>query len=127
SVRPGSPFAVEASKVPFSNRGLGGRFPMRFNIHAYPRRGTLRAGSGLALVTRWALDVKRALLMAAVLAATASGTWEMTAKSDEGMWLLDSPPRKLLEERYRFKLTDEWRDRAMKASVRFTNGGSGGF
>src|SRR5262249_13053074 len=32
-----------------------------------------------------------------------------------------------LEARHKFKLTDEWQARAMKASVRFNNGGSGGF
>src|SRR5207248_977087 len=40
---------------------------------------------------------------------------------------LDALPRKLLQERHQFKLTDDWRDRALKASVRFNNGGSGGF
>jgi hypothetical protein len=48
-------------------------------------------------------------------------------QADEGMWLLSAPPHKMLEARHKFKLTDEWRARAMKASVRFNNGGSGGF
>jgi hypothetical protein len=48
-------------------------------------------------------------------------------QADEGMWLLSAPPYKLLETRHKFTLTDEWRTRAMKASVRFNNGGSGGF
>src|SRR5947209_17540289 len=74
--------------------------------------------------------VKPTLFMAAILAAAASlctfgGPDKVQA--DEGMWLLDALPRKLLEERHRFKLTDNFRDRAMKASVRFNNGGSGGF
>src|SRR5262245_57528250 len=47
--------------------------------------------------------------------------------ADEGMWLLNAPPRKLLEERHKFKLTDDWLERAMKASVRFNSGGSGAF
>jgi hypothetical protein len=47
--------------------------------------------------------------------------------ADEGMWLLSAPPVKLLQEKHHFTLTDEWRMRAMKASVRFNNGGSGGF
>jgi hypothetical protein len=65
--------------------------------------------------------------MAAILAATVLGLWETMVQADEGMWLMDAPPRKLLQRRHHFKLTDEWRDRAMKASVRFNNGGSGGF
>ncbi len=47
--------------------------------------------------------------------------------ADEGMWLLNEPPRKLLQERHGFALTNDWLKRAMLASVRFTNGGSGGF
>jgi hypothetical protein len=70
--------------------------------------------------------VKPNLLRAAFLAAIVLGTWGKM-QADEGMWLLDALPRKLLEERHRFKLTDDFRDRAMKASVRFNNGGSGGF
>ena len=32
-----------------------------------------------------------------------------------------------LKEKYDFDLTDAWLERAQKASVRFNNGGSGGF
>jgi hypothetical protein len=51
----------------------------------------------------------------------------MSARSDEGMWLLNDPPRQLLKEKYGFDLTDDWVRRAMLGSVRFNNGGSGGF
>jgi hypothetical protein len=51
----------------------------------------------------------------------------MTVQADEGMWLLNAPPRKLLKEKYDFELTDDWLQRAQQASVRFNNGGSGGF
>ncbi len=50
-----------------------------------------------------------------------------TARADEGMWLLNNLPRDLLKKKYDFDLTDAWRDRAMKASIRFNNGGSGSF
>lgn len=56
-----------------------------------------------------------------------AGGFAMTAQTDEGMWLLNDAPRKALQDRYKFELTDAWLDRAMKASVRFNNGGSGGF
>jgi hypothetical protein len=49
------------------------------------------------------------------------------ACADEGMWLPDRPPRAMLRERYGFDLTETWRERVQKASVRFNNGGSGGF
>ncbi len=51
----------------------------------------------------------------------------MTVRSDEGMWLLNDPPREQLKTKYGFELTDAWLERAMKASVRFNSGGSGGF
>jgi hypothetical protein len=51
----------------------------------------------------------------------------MTARADEGMWLLNDPPRDHLKARYGFDLTDAWLTRAQKSAVRFTNGASGGF
>lgn len=47
--------------------------------------------------------------------------------ADEGMWLYNQFPNKTLEEKYNVKLTQDWLDRAMRASVRFNNGGSGSF
>ncbi|CAN5320669.1 S46 family peptidase [soil metagenome] len=55
------------------------------------------------------------------------GVLVMTAHSDEGMWLLNDPPRKTLAGKYQFDLTDAWLKRAMHGNVRFNNGGSGGF
>jgi hypothetical protein len=49
------------------------------------------------------------------------------ARADEGMWVLNNLPRDLLKKKYDFDLTDAWRNRAMKASIRFNNGGSGSF
>lgn len=49
------------------------------------------------------------------------------AHSDEGMWLLNDPPKQILKERHKFDLTDEWVRTAMLASVRLNSGGSGGF
>jgi hypothetical protein len=47
--------------------------------------------------------------------------------ADEGMWLYNDPPRKLLKERYGFDVTDEWLEHVQKSSVRFNSGGSGEF
>ena len=47
--------------------------------------------------------------------------------SDEGMWLFNDPPRKLLQEKYGFNPTDEWLEHVQKSSVRFNSGGSGSF
>ena len=46
---------------------------------------------------------------------------------DEGMWLFNDPPRKVLKERYGFEPTDEWMEHIQKSSVRFNSGGSGSF
>src|SRR5436305_1718535 len=51
----------------------------------------------------------------------------VVVQADEGMWLLNDPPRRLLQQKYGFDLTDAWLERVQKASVRFNNGGSGGF
>jgi len=61
------------------------------------------------------------------LAVLVLGGLAMTAASDEGMWLPSDPPRELLRKKYEFDLTDAWMKRAMLGSVRFNNGGSGGF
>ena len=34
------------------------------------------------------------------------GGFPMPAYSDEGMWLFNDPPKKLLQEKYNFTLTD---------------------
>jgi hypothetical protein len=52
---------------------------------------------------------------------------ETPLTADEGMWLFNRPPRELLKKKYDFTLTDAWLTNAQKASVRFNNGGSGGF
>ena len=55
------------------------------------------------------------------------GIFAMPALSDEGMWLLNDPPREQLQAKYKFELTDAWLEHARLASVRFNNGGSGSF
>ena len=47
--------------------------------------------------------------------------------ADEGMWLYNDPPRKLLKERHNFDVTDAWLEHVQKSSVRFNSGGSGSF
>ena len=42
----------------------------------------------------------------------------MTATADEGMWLLNDPPRERLKEKYDFALTDPCMARASHPSVR---------
>src|SRR5262249_17453389 len=66
-----------------------------------------------------------------VLALTALG-WAAAifappASADEGMWLFNNPPRKLLKEKFNFDPTDAWLEHVQKSSVRFNSGGSGSF
>ncbi|NDH04654.1 S46 family peptidase [bacterium] len=51
----------------------------------------------------------------------------MSLFSDEGMWLFNDPPFALLSQRHNFTLTNPWLENACLSSVRFNNGGSGGF
>src|SRR5438876_10974753 len=52
---------------------------------------------------------------------------QISAHADEGMWLFNDPPRKLLKERHNFDATDAWLEHVQKSSVRFNSGGSGSF
>ncbi|MBY0371162.1 S46 family peptidase [bacterium] len=49
------------------------------------------------------------------------------AFADEGMWLFNNLPEKHLKDTYGFEVTPEWKEHAMKSSVRFNVGGSGSF
>jgi hypothetical protein len=49
------------------------------------------------------------------------------SQADEGMWLFNNPPSKLLQDKYHFQPTAAWLEHVQKSSVRFNNGGSGSF
>ncbi len=49
------------------------------------------------------------------------------ASADEGMWLFNFPPKRLLKEKHNFDPTDAWLAHLQQAAVRFNNGGSGSF
>src|SRR5262245_55540913 len=46
--------------------------------------------------------------------------------ADEGMWLFNDPPKKLLKKRYDFDVSDSWLEHLQRASVRLPHG-SGSF
>jgi Peptidase S46 len=51
----------------------------------------------------------------------------LSTRADEGMWLFNNPPKKLLMEKHGFDATDQWLEHVRKSSVRFNSGGSGSF
>jgi hypothetical protein len=67
----------------------------------------------------------RFLLVLLALAAPLLISW--SAIADEGMWLFNHPPRKLLKEKYSFSPSEQWLEHLQKSSVRFNSGGSGSF
>ena len=48
-------------------------------------------------------------------------------RGDEGMYLFNDLPEKVLEDRYGFKATEPWANHLRLSSVRFNSGGSGSF
>jgi hypothetical protein len=64
---------------------------------------------------------------AAMAALILVGGIHSMASADEGMWLFNNPPRKLLKEKYNFDPSDKWLEHVQKSSVRFNTGGSGSF
>ncbi len=51
----------------------------------------------------------------------------ITLHADEGMWLFNDPPTRLLKERYNFEPTADWLSHLQQSAVRFNSGGSGSF
>jgi hypothetical protein len=54
-------------------------------------------------------------------------TGSVPAGGDEGMWLYNDPPHKLLKDKYGFEPAQAWLEHVQKSSVRFNSGGSGSF
>lgn len=67
----------------------------------------------------------RVALLLALAFLLMSSTIPLAA--DEGMWLFNNPPRKLLKSKYGFDATDAWLEHLQKSAVRFNSGGSGSF
>jgi hypothetical protein len=69
----------------------------------------------------------RARLAAAPTALAAIMLTTAPTFGDEGMWLFNNPPLKILKERYNFSPDQKWLDHVRLSSVRFNSGGSGSF
>src|SRR6266568_353985 len=66
-------------------------------------------------------------LMKKLFAGTLLIGFNLFVLADEGMWLINQPPRQIFKERYQFEPSDAWLEHLQKASVRFNSGGSGSF
>ncbi len=60
-----------------------------------------------------------------LLAPAARPSRAPMTRPDEGMWLLNKLPRKLLKEKHGFAVADEWVEHVQKSAVRISTGGSG--
>ena len=49
----------------------------------------------------------------------------ISARADEGMWLFERPPTKILKDRYGFEPTSQWLEHVQRSCVKFGDGGSG--
>ena len=49
------------------------------------------------------------------------------ARADEGMWLYNAPPLKILKDKHQFEPDAKWLEHLQKSSVRFGQGGSASF
>ena len=89
---------------------------MKFNnVRFHLRTCALRAGCGAAVCGTLLAALWLVLPLTPVTHA------------DEGMWLFNNPPTKLLQDKYHFQVTPAWLEHVQKSSVRFDNGGSGSF
>lgn len=68
-------------------------------------------------------------LVCSVLSAVTIPLTNITPEllADEGMWLFNNPPERLLKDKYQFQATQPWMEHLQRASVRFNSGGSGSF
>ncbi len=69
----------------------------------------------------------RTRILSAALAVAGFAMTTPPTHGDEGMWLFNNVPKKLLKEKYGFEPTDAWLEHLQKSSVRFNSGGSGSF
>ncbi len=65
------------------------------------------------------------MIRTAMILAFSGTMFAAGARADEGMWLLNAPPVKQLQEKYKFTATPEWMEHLQKSCVRFQTGGSG--
>ena len=73
-------------------------------------------------MTHRARRVAAGVALVAAMIPTTAPTY-----ADEGMWLFNAPPLKLLKERYGFEPDAKWLEHVQKSSIRFNSGGSGSF
>ncbi len=69
----------------------------------------------------------RALVVFSLAVMLLATTLPALAAADEGMWLYNQFPKKMLKDKYGFEPSNEWLTHVRLSSVRFNSGGSGSF
>jgi Peptidase S46 len=69
----------------------------------------------------------RALFLPPILLLVMFAMLTNSSSADEGMWLFNNPPGKLLNQKYGFEPSAQWLEHLQRAAVRFNDGGSGSF
>ena len=67
------------------------------------------------------------VLSGLVLLCSLGALFSPASRADEGMWLFNNPPLKVLQDKYHFQPSAAWLEHVQKSSVRFNSGGSGSF
>ncbi|MCI0363414.1 MAG: S46 family peptidase [Phycisphaerales bacterium] len=68
------------------------------------------------------MNIRRMLVL--VVCSAVAGGWS-ACLADEGLWLFNKPPLRILKERHGFDPSTAWLEHVQKSSVRFSTGGSG--
>ena len=114
-------------QAPFYGGRLG--VSRRLPLANLPRRSTIQR-----MIWPVCKPITRSLTHAFPLLSLIRGLWHCSRhmlaaaiRADEGMWLFNYPPKKLLKEKHDFAPTDAWLAHLQQSAVRFNNGGSGSF
>src|SRR5262249_41734569 len=73
------------------------------------------------------MNIVRTIIVVACALSVVIPMSSSPSQADEGMWLFNNPPKKILKEKYNFEPSAEWLTNVQQSAVRFNSGGSGAF
>ena len=99
------------------------RCPIHYNCRVHgPQTALDHPAEERDFTMRSSLAIRLALVLGTCTFLTAT-----PVMADEGMWLFNNPPSKMLKEKHGFDATPDWLEHLQKSAVRFNSGGSGSF